>query len=190
MRSGIKITLAAIVMLVSASCDRDRNHPGYTYYPDMVNSQAYETYSENPVFEEGYTMRPPAEGTIPRGVVPYPYEKSEEGRALAAVTLVNPLEWSDDVSERGKKMYNTYCIICHGPAADGKGSLFTSGKYTFPPASLISEKMLAAPESDIFHVITAGHGIMPAHGTMIRPDDRWKIAMYVKNVLQAQPIAP
>ena len=61
---------------------------------------------------------------------------------------------------------------------------FTSGKYTYPPASLISEKMLAAPDGDIYHVITAGFGIMPEHGSMIRPDDRWKIALYIKNELQ------
>ena len=177
--------IAAICMvIIFSSCDRDKNTTGFIYYPDMAYSRSYETYSPNPVFENGYTMRDPAEGTIPRNVVPYAFEKSDEDRALAAKTLVNPIELNAAVLERGKKMYEVYCQMCHSPVGDGKGNLFTSGKYTFPPASLLSEKMMAAPEGEIFHVITVGHGIMAAHGTMIKPEDRWKISMYVKEVLQ------
>lgn len=182
-----KILLQALwVLLIAglASCDRDKNTTGYIFYPDMAYSQSYETYTPNPVFEDGYTMRDPAEGTVPRNAIPYPYEKTDEDRLLAAKSLINPVELNDDVLARGKRMYEVYCQICHGPQGDGKGSLFTSGKYTFPPASLLSEKMMAAPDGDIFHVITVGHGIMPAHGTMIRPEDRWKISTYVKEVLQ------
>ena len=129
-------------------------------------------------------MQPPVEGTIPRGMVPYAFEKTDEDRALAAATLVNELEVTSENLERGKKAYEIYCISCHGEKGDGLGKLFVDKKYTYPPASLLSEKMLAAPESDIFHVITVGHGIMTAHGSMIRPQDRWKIAMYIKNELQ------
>lgn len=166
------------------SCDRDQNTTGFIYYPDMAYSRSFETYAPNPVFEDGYTMRDPAEGTIPRNVVPYAFEKTEEDRALAAKTLVNPHELNEAALERGKKMYEVYCQMCHSPQGNGQGHLFISGKYTFPPASLLSEKMMAAPEGEIFHVITVGHGIMAAHGTMIKPDDRWKISMYVKEVLQ------
>ena len=81
-------------------------------------------------------------------------------------------------------MYGIYCMQCHGEKGDGQGSLYVNKKYTYPPASLLSEKMLANPEADIYHVTTVGHGIMGEHGTMIQPDDRWKIAMYIKQELQ------
>jgi hypothetical protein len=183
-RKKIFHTLWIFAIFTLASCDRDDNSPGYIFYPDMAYSRSYETYSPNPVFENGYTMRDPAEGTIPRDVVPYPYEKNDEDRLMAAKTLINPIDLNTEALERGKKMYEVYCQICHGPQGDGKGYLFTSGKYTYPPASLISEKMLLAPKGDIFHVITVGHGIMAAHGTMVQTEDRWKISMYVKEVLQ------
>lgn len=184
MKKIISQTLLVLLIAGLASCDRDKNTTGYIYYPDMTYSRAYETYSPNPVFEDGFTLRDPAEGTVPRNAIPYPYEKTDEDRLLAAKSLVNPLELNAEVLERGKKMYEVYCQMCHSPVGDGKGNLFTSGKYTFPPASLLSEKMMAAPEGEIFHVITVGHGIMAAHGTMIKPEDRWKISMYVKEVLQ------
>ena len=181
--------LSALMMFLFISCDRTNNSPGYIFYPDMAYSQAYETYDKNPVFAEGSTMRPPAEGTIPRGAMPYMYEKSEESRALAAAELVNPVEYSDIVLERGQRMYEIYCMICHGEQGNGQGPLYTGGKYNFPPANLLSEKMMASSEGDIFHVITVGHGIMGEHGSMISPEDRWKITLYIKNELQKQAMA-
>ena len=73
---------------------------------------------------------------------------------------------------------------CHGENGDGKGFLFTSGKYPYPPASLINEKVKNVPDGEIFHVITVGWGIMGAHGPLIQPDDRWKIVLYIRNSLQ------
>lgn len=181
LRAMVAVCLTA---LVGTSCDYNRKTTGWQYFDDMVKSPAYESYTSNPNFPDGKTMQPPVEGTIPRGMVPYAFQKTEEDRLLAAQTLVNPLENSAENLERGKKMYGIYCMQCHGRAGDGQGPLFTSKKYPFPPASLLSDKMRNNPEGDIYHVITVGFGVMPEHGSMIRPDDRWKIARYIKNELQ------
>ncbi len=37
-------------------------------------------------------------------------------------------------------------------------------------------------EGHIFHVITYGKGLMGAHGSQVSEEDRWKIAMYVKEL--------
>ena len=178
--------IAAIgLLLTTTSCDRSRNDKGYEYFPDMAHSLAYETYAENPNFADGNTMREPAENTIPREIMPYTYPNTPEGRALAAAELVNPLEASPENLLKGKEQYKIFCESCHGTLGDGNGHLFTSKRYAIKPASLLSEKMMAAPESDIFHVISAGYQVMGAHAHMIRPDDRWRIAMFVKNELQA-----
>lgn len=170
--------------LIITSCDYNRRTTGWQYFDDMVTSSAYESYTANPNFADGKTMQPPVDGTIPRGFVPYAYQKTEEDRALAAANLVNEIPLTTVNLDRGEKQYGIFCMQCHGEKGDGQGSLYTSKKYPFPPASLLSEKMLAAPEGDIYHVITVGHGIMAAHGSMIKPNDRWKIAMYIKNELQ------
>lgn len=183
-QKAIKLSLVLLAGTLITSCDYDRRTTGWDYAGDFINSNAYETYSPNPNFANGRTMQPPVPGTIPRGTMPYQYKKTDEDRALAAQNLVNPLENSAENLARGKEAYGIYCLQCHGETGDGKGRLFVSKKYTYPPASLLSEKMRTAPEADIYHVITVGWGIMGEHGSMIKQEDRWKIAMYIKTELQ------
>ena len=178
------IGLFSLMVVFLASCDYNRRTTGWEYGRDMAHSPAYESYTPNPNFADGKTMQAPVEGTIPRGMLPYAYEKTDEDRLLAAQTLVNEMELTPENLERGKKLYGIYCMQCHGEKGDGQGSLFVSKKYPYPPASLLSDKMLANPEADIYHVITVGFGVMGEHGSMIPPADRWKIAMYIKNELQ------
>lgn len=174
------------LIVVFGSCDRDRNSTGWEYFDDMAHSSAYETYSPNPNFADGKTMRNPVEGTIPLGYQPYLYQKTDEDRVKAGTELVNPLVANEQNLARGKQVYTVYCSSCHGDTGDGKGFLFTSKKYPFPPASLLSDKIRNNPEGEIYHVISVGFGVMPQHGSQVRPDDRWKVAMYIKNVLHKQ----
>lgn len=185
----VSITAVALGFLFTAtSCDRTRNDKGYEYFPDMAHSLAYETYATNQAMADSHAMRLPAANTISREMIPYQYPNTPEGRLQAAAELVNPLEATPENIARGKEQFTIFCIGCHGELGNGEGHLFTSGRYPIKPASLISEKMLAMPEGDIFHVISAGYNTMGAHGHMIRPDDRWKIAMYVKNELQKNTV--
>jgi len=177
--------LLAIVFVISlASCDRDNNHPGYDFMPDMAYSHAYETNSENPNFKDGKTMREPVIGTVSRDFVAYPYQKTDQDRALAGKVITTNMPYTRENIERGKLVFQAYCQICHGEAGDGKGFLFTSGKYPYPPASLINDKMKNTPDGEVFHVITVGFGIMGAYGSQIRPDDRWKTIMYIRRELE------
>ncbi|NJK87206.1 MAG: cytochrome c [Bacteroidales bacterium] len=181
------ILFIPVAVIVIISCDRDRNHPGYIYYPDMTYSQAYETNSGNPVFADGQTMRRPAEGTVPRGFLPFPYEKNDVDMIKAGNELKNPFDYSDSLNtKRGEIIYERYCLQCHGPNGDGKGHLYTSGLYVFPPASLINDKMKKKPDGEMYHQITLGWGIMGEYGMLVRPEDRWKVIIFVKNVLQTR----
>lgn len=182
------LAAAAGILLLVSSCDRTRNEKGYEYFPDMAHSLAYETYAVNPAMADSHAMRLPAENSISREMIPYAYPATIEGRALAASELINPLEATPENLSRGKELFVIFCQNCHGEQGNGDGFLFTSGKFPIKPSSLLSEKMMAAPDGDIFHVITAGFNVMGAHGHMIRPADRWKIALYVKNVLQKNTV--
>lgn len=174
-----------VALIISLwGCDRDNNHPGYDYFPDMAYSQTYETNSPNKAFKDGKTMREPVKGTISRTFIEYPYQKNDQDRLLAGKTFVNTLPITQANVDRGKKVYDSFCLVCHGDLGDGKGHLFTSGKFPYPPASLISDKSKALPDGEIYHVITVGFGIMGAYGTQIRPDDRWKTILYIRKQLQ------
>ena len=183
LKSGIQILTVVMLVFTLASCDHSRNNPGWQYFDDMVTSPAYETYTTNPNFKDGKTMQTTIEGTIPRGFMPYPYVKTDEDRLLAGQSLENPLIATPDNMERGQEVYAIYCATCHGDTGDGQGSLYTSKKYPYPPASLLTDKIRTAPDGEIYHVISVGWGVMAEHGTMIRPDDRWKAVLYIKNKL-------
>jgi mono/diheme cytochrome c family protein len=180
-----KALSAFIIVLIAFSCDRDKNNPGYDYFPDMAYSKAYETNAPNPNFGNNSTMREPVAGTISREMTVFPYQKTDEDRLRAGKELVNPYKIANDtLLMRGQVLFETFCMVCHGEKGDGKGHLYTSGKYTYPPASLVNDKVKSLPDGAIYHTITLGIGIMGAHGSQISPDDRWKIVAYIRNTLQ------
>jgi mono/diheme cytochrome c family protein len=168
--------------LALVACDRTNNNPGYDYFPDMAYSKGFETYTANPNFADGKTLREPVEGTIPLGMVPYPYQKNDTDRLLAGRELRNPLTENDENLNRGEVAYNRFCINCHGAGGDGKGNLFVSGLYPYQPATLLNDKMKNVPDGEIYHVITVGQGVMMAYGGIVRPADRWKIVLYVRKL--------
>ena len=178
-----KTVLICIIVSLDA-CDRSRNNPGYTYFPDMAYSRAYETYTENPNFEDSQTLRIPVEGTIPREIIPFPYEKTDEDLIKSGKELINPLEINEDNTGRGRIIYEKYCLQCHGISGDGNGYLYSSGRYPYPPASLINDKLQNKPDGEIYHQISLGWGIMGAHGLLLRPQDRWKVIVYIRKELQ------
>lgn len=183
LKKYIELTLCLILILGLSSCDHNRRTTGWEYFDDMAHSSAYESYTANPNFADGKTMQATIEGTIPRGFMPYPYAKTDEDRVTAGENLKNPFEHNEKNLERGKKVYTIYCSSCHGDLGNGQGFLYTSKKYPFPPANLLSDKIRNNPEGEIYHVISVGFGVMAEHGSMIKPDDRWKVAMYIKNNL-------
>lgn len=173
-----------IILLFVVSCDRTRSSTGWDYMPDMYYSEAYETYTPNENFSDGLTMRTPVEGTIPRGLVPFSYVKTDEDRILAGIEMSNPVDLSEESIAKGKELYEVFCINCHGENGDGQGYLFTSKRYPYPPASLVNEKLVEVKDGEIYHSISVGYGIMGAHGAMIAQNDRWKIIHYIRENLQ------
>jgi mono/diheme cytochrome c family protein len=179
-----QIPLIALALCALVSCDRTRSSTGWDYMPDMYYSNAFESYTENPNFEDRLTMRIPVDGTVPRGMVPFAWANNEEDRLAAGEALNNPWEVSAENLESGKASYDIFCISCHGSAGDGQGYLYTSKRYPYPPANLVNDNVKALKDGEIYHSITVGYGIMGAHGGMIRPEDRWKIILYIREYLQ------
>lgn len=180
----VKTLFLAGAVLVLIACDRHRNHPGWDYFPDMFYSTAYETYTPNPNFRDGMTMRTPVPGTIPRGVPLSNYTLDPDSRPRAGDELTNPVPVSEEAIARGKDAYTIFCDKCHGPAGAGDGQLFSRGLYPLKPRPVIGPADTLR-DGEIFHTITLGFGSMGAHGQQVETDDRWKIIHYIRK-LQAQ----
>lgn len=164
------------------SCNRERNNPGWDYFPDMFYSTAYETNTKNPNFLDGMTMRVPVAGTMPRDFIPFEYTNDPESRIKAGNELINPIKPDSEAISRGKEIYTTFCLQCHGIAGEGNGHLFTSGLYLLKPSSLVDSVALKLKDGEIYHTITLGIRSMGAHGSQIRPEDRWKLVIYIRTL--------
>ena len=183
-----KYILLILVLAGLTSCNHHQENTYWDYMGDfdMYYSKAYESYSPNPVFKDGKTLQKPVEGTISREMMPYPFKDKFGDKTKAGELLKNPFKATKENLERGKMKYDVYCALCHGKTGKGDGHLATlkkNGKKLYPgvPANLTAGYIQAKPDGEIFHVITMGSAIMGAHGSQIKPDDRWKIVLYIKN---------
>ncbi len=53
--------------------------------------------------------------------------------------------------------------------------------HGFPkPPSYHIDRLLAAPSSHFYDVITRGYGVMYAYGDRVDPHDRWAITAYIR----------
>ncbi|HEC44883.1 MAG TPA: c-type cytochrome [Bacteroides sp.] len=190
---AINMTLKKTALLVLAgalafSCDRHRNMPGWDFMPDMIYSQAFETYTENPVFADSMTQRIPVYGTIPQDMAAFRYDVLPENRLLAGQTLLSPEQMAMKHVFEGKKLFTTFCANCHGESGKGDGYLVTSGKLPVKVGDLTEERLVTAARGDMFHVITVGSGLMGSYGAILSERDRWKIVEYVKVKIQGQEL--
>ncbi len=180
---AVSLLLFSVVL---NGCDRNRNTTGWDYFPDMFYSTAYETFTKNPNFEDGITMRVPPTGTVPRDFTPFYYTNDPESRVRAGIELTNPVSPTAEELARGKNIYSTFCIGCHGEKGDGDGLLFTSGLYPLKPRQLTGSIGKNLKDGEIFHTITLGLGAMGAHGTQIRTEDRWTLVLYIRTLQEEE----
>ena len=162
----------------------DPLRPGREYVKDMIDAVPYESFSSNPVLPSGMTLQSPAPGSVPRGYQPFHYGPGPEEAARAGRELDNPVAATREAVDRGDKVFHTICFTCHGPAGEGDGLVVP--RFPAPP-SLTAAHAKGLPDGQIFHIITRGQGLMPSHAAQVRPEDRWKVALYIRQLQGAKP---
>ncbi len=204
-------SLAIAAGLVLASCSHDIKKPGSVYMPDMTYSNALESYAPSEIPNEDGILasaRKPVSGTIPRGWIPQDEkvrsnsayllsytaknhfavnpEKWQEEYDLAAASIQNPLESTEENKTAGKKLYTTHCINCHGEAGDGQGNLIvladgSDGPYTaVPPA--YKKRLSEIKDGNIFYSVSYGKGMMGGYGYSLNVTERWQVISYIKSL--------
>jgi mono/diheme cytochrome c family protein len=176
----------AALGLAAAGCEQDENKPNYEYAPDMVSSVAYDSFAPNPNTPDGKTLMAPAKGTVPRGFMPLHLQPGPEAATRAGAELKNPYPASAEFVERGHTAFQRYCSPCHGSGGMGDG--LVTARFPMPP-SLLAAHAKGLPDGQLFHIITYGQGLMPAHGSQVAPEDRWKIVHYLRTLQNPAPTA-
>lgn len=187
-----QIFLAAVgaglvgLVLLERGLVADRTQRNYEVFRDMADSVPYDAFAPNPCFADGKTLQVPVAGTVPRGLAPLRFAATPEDAKRAGVELANPFA-ADPAGtlERGRKVFAVYCAICHGATGQGDGPVTRRGVP--PPPPLTSEKVRAAPDGQLFHIVTFGQGNMASYASQIERDDRWRVIRYVRTLKEPGP---
>lgn len=175
MKSLIKIVvIAAVILLVS--CKKD-TAPNFQYMPNMYESVGYEAYSESDAFANGIEAQIPAQGSIPRGFVPFDIENSTAGYELAKATLKSPLDSLQVDYEKGSPLYAIYCAICHGVKGNGMGKLVQREKILGIPS--YDDAARAINEGSIYHTVYYGKNSMGSYANQLNEEERWQVVAFV-----------
>ncbi len=149
------------------------------------------TMRRSPIPDTYEMPRLPAEGTVPvahpLGDVPGPYTQLQLDSAAA--TLVNPLQPDAQVLARGQVQYTNSCMVCHGPAGDGKGPVVDPKKFPFAPP-INGAATAGRSDGYIYAVIDVGRGLMPPYGERLSHLDRWAVVAYVRDLQRRAGAVP
>jgi mono/diheme cytochrome c family protein len=128
---------------------------------------------------------------------------AEAGQPTAEYVDTFPIRIDRAALERGRQRFNIYCAVCHDETGHGRGKIVERG-YTQPPSYVpepgvegsgysrgfqrrgFNVLLLKVPVGYFFEVITQGFGAMPDYASQIAPEDRWRIAAYVRTLQLSQ----
>ncbi|HLY66936.1 MAG TPA: cytochrome c [Chloroflexota bacterium] len=114
-----------------------------------------------------------------------------------ATTTPNPYASDASSAERGRAVYQQYCVTCHGLNGDGNGPAI-AGLRIRPP-SFHNPQHFLAPGMDGAHFWVIQHGDgqsggMPAWEGTLTPQQMWDVLDYIKTIAagtsNALPPAP
>ncbi|MBC7785505.1 MAG: cytochrome c [Burkholderiales bacterium] len=177
------------MLLVFPSCKRD----------DMADQPKVRPMRETQFFADETTVRPLVPGTIARDQLPIRAARTAATQPEAQ-DFPSPLTYQD--LKRGQQRYHIFCAVCHGPTGDGNGMIVQRG-FTRPPAFYPIEEhrtsfpdlyerehaLLTKSPGHFVKAIVNGYGAMYSYADRVPPDDRWRIAGYIR-ALQFSRNAP
>jgi mono/diheme cytochrome c family protein len=158
--------------------------------PDMDQQAYYRPQEANLLFADTRAMRPPVEGTVPRGHAeadPQWY-RGIQGGAWAEEF---PMPLTPEILKRGQERFGIYCAPCHGSSGYGNGIVnqraerLQEGTWT-PASSLHDDLVVGRPVGHLFNTVTNGIRNMPAYGPQIPVADRWAVVAYVRALQRSQ----
>ncbi len=145
---------------------------------DMQDQPKYKPLAESQFFTDHRSARPQLVGTVARGHLRIDQARYTGKNANNEDIDYFPIPITRADVERGRQRFDIYCSPCHSRLGDGKGMVVRRG-YRQPP-SYYGPKLIEAPVGHFFDVMTNGFGGMPSYATRVAPDDRWRIAAYIR----------
>jgi mono/diheme cytochrome c family protein len=162
-----RVVAATVLLALSAS--------GCTTLDNAIARISWFTTMSNQVVVRPFELP----RTPPPGSVPITGREDSLDLLTGVTNLANPVPRSPASLERGQMLFDTYCIVCHGPAGHGDGTVVP--KFV-PPPDLTLDVSKQRSDGYIYAMIKQGRGIMPKYGDKIRGVDRWNVVNYVRKL--------
>jgi len=138
-------------------------------YARMTDDEAVNTYGKKMPAMPLHTV--PVDGGV------------EALRTADPLALVNPLAASAATTEQGHIAYGYFCTPCHGPLADGNG---TVGQSFAPlPTDLRSPAVQGQGDGELFVKISLGYKRHPPLALTVAEKERWAIIRYLRSLAPA-----
>jgi mono/diheme cytochrome c family protein len=153
---------------------------------DMHVQPRYDPEAASTFFNDGRSAREPVTGTVARGQLRVD-ELLYAGKMNGEVANMFPFAISAADLDRGRQRFNIYCSPCHDFTGSGEGMIVQRGFP--PPPSFHEERLRNAPVGHFFEVMTNGFGLMYGYASRISPEDRWRIAAYIRALQLSQHAA-
>jgi cytochrome c553 len=150
---------------------------------DMQVQPRYNPYDASNFFDDGRSVRQPVAGTVARGHLRLD-ELLYTGKINGKEADTFPFAITRADLNRGRERYNIYCAPCHDYTGSGRGMIVLRG---FPqPPSFHMDRLRQAPAGHYVDVITNGLGVMYPYADRVAPEDRWRIAAYIRALQLSQ----
>jgi len=105
---------------------------------------------------------------------PHSYAISPEDAARK-----NPVRFSQASVDRGKKVYNTQCALCHGEKGDGKGDLAKEMTLTLPDLTK-PDALAKRTDGELFAIVGTGKDPMPSQKGRMTDQHLWNVVNYLR----------
>jgi len=99
---------------------------------------------------------------------------------VSAKKIKNPLAKVVSASKKGKLLFKTNCVVCHGDK--GKGNGVAAVALNPKPADLSSDRVKKETDGEIFWKITNGKAAMPAWKGTLKTEQRWQLVNYIRTL--------
>lgn len=171
-RRYVAAALAPLALLALTGC-----------HVDMWRQPKLIAEHENAFFKDGSASQLPPPGTIARGAL-RENEAFYTGAVQGNLIEEPPVPINRETIERGRKQFGIHCAPCHGSLGYGNGMIAQRGlAMRRTPGNYHTDRLREMPIGYFYDVITNGAGVMFSAAARVEPEDRWKIAVYIR-VLQ------
>ena len=148
---------------------------------DMADQPRVKVLGVSTFYPDGAGARMPVEHTVTRDG---PLEEDSVAWRNPVTADKFPFAITRADLMRGEQVFEINCTPCHGLLGDGDGMVPERG-FTRPP-TYHCERLRAAPPSYFYNVITNGIGAMYSYADRVKPDDRWRVAAYIRALQLSQ----